>query len=112
MAYNEELAFRIKEHFTAMKIEEIQQKKMFGGVAFLYKSKMTVGVTNNDLMVRVIEEKMKKIMTMSGVREMDFTKRSMKEFIFVSPVGYDTESQLAYWIELGVEHAKRKLNEC
>ncbi len=111
MALNEELVYRIKEQLDSLNIDHIEMKKMFGGVAFLYKGKMTVGVTNDDLMVRVVGEKMEKVFEMSGVREMDFTKRSMKEFIFVSADGYDSAPLLAYWIELGLEHAKRKLNE-
>jgi hypothetical protein len=40
---------------------------------------------------------------------MDFTKRAMKEFIYVASEGFKTESKLLHWIELGLEHAKRKL---
>jgi hypothetical protein len=40
---------------------------------------------------------------------MDFTKRAMKEFIYVASEGFKTESKLLHWIELGLEHAKSKL---
>ena len=42
-------------------------------------------------------------------RPMNFTKKPMKEFIFVSEMGYASEEQLQYWIELGLEHAIRTL---
>ena len=35
---------------------------MFGGLAFLYKGKMTVGIVKNDLMVRVAADKMDDIL--------------------------------------------------
>jgi len=33
----------------------------------------------------------------------------MKEFVYVSQEGFKTETQLLYWIEFGLEHAKSKL---
>ena len=35
----------------------------------------------------------------------------MKEFVYVSQEGIDTEEQLLNYIELGLEHAKQKLNK-
>jgi len=110
MAYNIELANRVKAAL-ALFPEEFTQKKMFGGVAFLYNGKMTVGAINEDLMVRVKAVKMQEQLQLPEVRPMDFTGTPMKEFIFVSENGYRTEEQLFYWIELGVEHAKSKLKE-
>ncbi|MEO9510690.1 MAG: TfoX/Sxy family protein [Flavobacteriaceae bacterium] len=108
MAYNEEIATRIR-HAVALFPEEFTEKKMFGGVAFLYKGKMTVGPVKNDLMVRVVDTKMDAILRQEHIRPMDFTGKPMKEFIFVSPEGFKTEEQLQNWIELGLEHAKSKL---
>ncbi len=110
MAYNEYLAKRIK---AALEIfpDTFIEKRMFGGLAYLYKGKMTVGVINNDLMVRVIETKISAELAKEFVRPMDFTGKPMKEFIYVSEDGYRTEEQLQCWIELGLEHAKNKLKE-
>ena len=108
MAYNQALSNRIE---AALHIfpEEFTQKKMFGGIAYLHKGKMTVGAINHDLMVRVASEKIEQILRMEHVRPMDFTGKPMKEFIFVSEGGYQTEEQLQHWIALGLEHAKKKL---
>ncbi|WP_420600885.1 TfoX/Sxy family protein [Flagellimonas sp.] len=108
MAYNEELVKRIRNAITIFP-EDFTEKKMFGGVAFLYQGKMTVGPVKNDLMVRVIGSKMDTFLQQEFVRPMDFTGKPMKEFIFVSPEGFKTEEQLQHWIELGLEHAKSKL---
>lgn len=110
MAYNKDLAHRIEAALDIFP-EEFTQKRMFGGVAFLYHGKMTVGAINNDLMVRIIARKMQEHLKNSQVRPMDFTGKPMKEFVFVSESGYKTEEQLQYWIELGLEHAKSKMNE-
>ncbi len=110
MDYNEDLTRRIR---TALKIfpEIFEEKKMFGGLAFLYKGKMTVGPIKARLMVRVRDTKMASELAKPFVAPMDFTGRPMKEFIYVLPEGYQSEEQLHYWITLGLEHAKQKLNE-
>jgi TfoX/Sxy family transcriptional regulator of competence genes len=112
MAFNQLLAKRIRaslQSFPGSITEFITEKAMFGGLAFLYKGKMTVGIVKNDLMVRVVSEKMDAILKKTYVRPMDFTNRPMKEFIFVSPRGFSTEEELQLWIEFGIEHAQEKL---
>jgi len=113
MAYNEQLAKRLRASFELQPQSvrsNISEKKMFGGLAFLYSGKMTVGIVKDNLMVRVISDKMEKTLKSKHVRPMDFTKRPMKEFIYVSQEGISNEEQLLNYIELGLEHAKHKLN--
>ncbi len=108
MAFNEQLANRIREQIKYFS-EEFNEKRMFGGLAFLHQGKMTIGIVKDDLMVRVISDKMEETMQSKYVRPMDFTKRPMKEFVYVSEEGINTEEQLLHFIELGLEHAKSKL---
>lgn len=110
MAFDESLAKRIKAALSIFP-EEFTAKKMFGGMAFLYKGKMTVGIINNRLAVRVVSSKMEELLKSEHVSPMDFTNKPIKEFIFVDADGIPTEESLHYFIELGVEHAKTKLNE-
>ncbi|MBO0323588.1 TfoX/Sxy family protein [Muricauda sp. CAU 1633] len=108
MAYNEEIAKRIQQALLLIP-EDFTEKKMFGGIAFLYHGKMTVGVVKDELMVRVMGNKMESVLQQEYARPMDFTGKPMKEFVFVSPQGFRSEEQLQRWIELGLEHAKTKL---
>lgn len=112
MAYNEQLAKRIQASFDFFPKDvssHIVQKRMFGGLTFLYKNKMTVGIIKEELAVRVLSSKMDEILKNKYVRPMDFTKKPMKEFIYVSKDAYKTEEELQFWIELGLEHAISKL---
>lgn len=90
--------------------ENITGKRMFGGYCNLYKGKMCIGENKERLMVRVIGEKMEDIMKKKYVKPMDFTGKTLKEFIFVSEKGFDTEEKLQYFVELGIEHAISKTN--
>jgi hypothetical protein len=47
MPYNEELASRIREEID--QIPGLEEKKMFGGVGFLVRGNMAVGVHGQDL---------------------------------------------------------------
>ncbi|MBT8273356.1 MAG: TfoX/Sxy family protein [Bacteroidia bacterium] len=108
MAFDPDLAHRIREQLKLFP-EDFTEKKMFGGLSFLYKGKMTVGIIKDELAVRVVASKMNEELEKTTVREMDFTKRPMKEFIYVSQKGCEKESDLLHYIELGLEHAKTKL---
>ncbi len=110
MAFNDQLANRIREQLKFFP-EEFEEKRMFGGVSFLYQGKMTVGIIKEDLAVRIIADKMDVELAKDHVRPMDFTKLSIKEFVYVSQEGIKTETELLNYIELGLEHAKSKLQK-
>ncbi|MEY8020066.1 TfoX/Sxy family protein [Muriicola sp. SD30] len=112
MPFDDVLAERIRIAFHTYPEtlrSDITEKKMFGGLAFLLKGKMTIGIIGDELVVRVVEEKMEDMLTIESVRAMDFTKKPMKEFIFVSQEAFQSEKELQEWIALGIEHARRKL---
>ena len=108
MAFNEQLANRIREQLKFFP-EEFEEKRMFGGLSFLYQGKMTVGIVKEELAVRILSDKIETELGKEHVRLMDFTKRPMKEFVYVSQERIKTETELLHYIELGLEHAKSKL---
>jgi TfoX/Sxy family transcriptional regulator of competence genes len=108
MPFNNQLANRIREQLKFFS-EEFEEKRMFGGITFLYKGKMTIGIVKEDLAVRIVPDKMEAELAKEHVRPMDFTKRPLKEFVYVSQEGIKTETDLLHYIELGLEHAKNKL---
>ena len=62
--------------------------------------KMCVGVIKDNLMARVGPEAYDAALTRKACREMDFTKRPMKGYVFVEPEGWDMDADLEYWIDL------------
>ena len=110
MAYNEAIADRIRLQISMMNGVDFTEKKMFGGLSFMHQGKMAIGVVKDDLAVRVLEDHMDQLLNEPFVRPMDFTKKPMREFIFVEPNGYKTEQQLTRWINFGIEHAHSKAN--
>ena len=106
MAYSELLAQQIRECIVPFQ-ENIVEKKMFGGLCFLYNNKMSVGIVKDELMVRIVSEKYEKILENDSARAMDFNGKVMKDFVFVNENGFQTNENLMEWVDLGIEHATR-----
>jgi len=104
MAYDEKLADRIRQVIKDQ--AAITEKKMFGGLAFLFNGHMCCGVAGNDLMVRVGATAYEASLAEPHVREMDFTGRPMKGMIYVSQAGLNTKKRLTYWVQKGIHHAQ------
>jgi len=102
MAYSELLAKRMRNSLTALDARYVE-KKMFGGLAFMVKKKMCCGIVKDELMVRVVADRYEEALAKLGAREMDFTGRPMKGFVFVSEEGLSTEKSLRDWLKLGIE---------
>ncbi len=103
MAYDEYLAERIKI-VLMQKHVSFFEKRMMGGLTFMVDDKMCVGVVKNNLMARIDPEVYKEALLKKGCREMDFTGRPMKGFVFIDPEGNDTEEELGYWIQLALDY--------
>lgn len=98
MAYDEKLADRIRRALGAD--DDIEERKMFGGLAFLRDGRMFVGITGDDLMVRVGPERYEESLAKPHVRPMDFTGRPMTGYVYVAPAGRRTEPSLRAWVTL------------
>jgi TfoX/Sxy family transcriptional regulator of competence genes len=97
MAYDERLAQRIRSALNDKRL--ITERKMFGGIAFLRKGLMFVGVSDSSLMARVGKENHADSLGRKHVREMDFTGKPMQGYVFVDAEGTKTEAQLRFWLE-------------
>ena len=97
MAYDETLAQRIREALTGD--PAITEKKMFGGIAFLRRGLMFVGISDSSLMARVGKANYADSLNRKHVREMDFTGKPMQGYVFVGVQGIKTDKQLRFWLE-------------
>jgi TfoX/Sxy family transcriptional regulator of competence genes len=97
MAFNEALAERIRQGLARRR--NIEVKKMFGGIGFLLKGNMLVGVWKESLIVRVGPEDGKAALKEPHVREFDITGRSMKGWVLIDPKGIEGDQELSGWIQ-------------
>jgi TfoX/Sxy family transcriptional regulator of competence genes len=104
LAYSEALADRVREHLAEEK--RISEREMFGGLGFMWAGNMVCGVRGEELMVRVGPDLHHDALTRPHTREMDFTGRPMKGFVYVGREGVADDSELGLWVRLGLAHAK------
>lgn len=97
MSYDEGLAERLRETLQSQK--GISEKKMFGGLAFMSRGYMFIGITGNILMARVGPEYYQQALSRPHVRVMDFTGKPMKGYVFVDPPGFESDSDLSNWVQ-------------
>jgi TfoX/Sxy family transcriptional regulator of competence genes len=103
MAYDEGLAERIRESLD--ETANVNEKKMFGGLAFMLRGNMCVGVVGEELMVRVGPDAYADALAQPHAREMDFTGKPMKGLVYVAAPGVEADEDLDAWIGRGVAFA-------
>lgn len=101
MAYDEALAARIREVLDAR--DDVVEKRMFGGVAFMVAGKMAVGVIGERLMVRVGADASAEALARPHTLPMDFTGRPMPGMVYVLCEGLRTRAMLSQWIQRGID---------
>lgn len=105
MAYDEGLADRIRELLAAE--HGIEEKRMFGGLAFLINGNMSVAASGRGgLMVRVPHDQTEQLLGHDHVEAMVMAGREMRGWLRVSLDGVATERQLRSWVTRGVECAR------
>ena len=83
MAYDEALAERMRELLAEM--TDFDERKMFGGLAFMVNTHMACGIVADDLMVRVGKANHDAAIN-TGATEMTFSGRPMRGMVVV-PAG-------------------------
>ena len=104
MAYDQDLAHRIREQLADE--HGVTERAMFGGLAFLLRGNMAVGISNSaELMVRLGADATESALARPHTRLFDMSGRPMKGWILVAPEGIKTKRQLGAWVKRGVEFA-------
>ena len=109
MAYSESLGQQIRA-ILATELpphvfeKEVEEKKMFGGLAFMVRGKMTVTVSSRSkelVMVRIGKEMEKQVLPKNGA-----SVTVMKNRLYHGYVDLDTKGQkeLSYWIGLALSY--------
>ena len=105
MAYDEDLAYRIRELIAAER--GVEEKRMFGGLAFLINGNMSVAASGRGgLMVRVPPDQTQKLLSREHVEPMVMAGRETRGWLRVSVEGVKTKRQLQSWVSRGVEYSR------
>src|ERR1044071_5050384 len=104
MAFNEKLNDRLREAMASF--DNVEEKRMFGGVCYMLNGKMCVGVANDEMMCRIGPHEYEKALERPGCREMVFTGKPMNGYVFVGEEGMKSKKDFDHWINLCVAFNK------
>lgn len=102
MAYDDHLEDRLNTLFSSKGIR-YNSKKMMGGLCYMVNDKMCVGIVKENLMARIGPEAVKRAIKQPGCKQMDFTGRPMKAFVYIEQDAIDMDEDLEYWVDLALE---------
>lgn len=108
MAYSEELANRVRKALA--RIPNVTEKKMFGGIGIMINGKLTLGIGDHGghaMMVRVGKEAFSEGLQKKGVDPTIMRGREIKGYVELTEEALQTEEDLNYWTNLGLEFNKK-----
>jgi TfoX/Sxy family transcriptional regulator of competence genes len=105
MAYDEELAGRIRELVSAR--ADVTEQAMFGGLAFLIGGNMAIAASGQGgLLVRVDPGETETLLAKPHAHPFEMRGREMRGWLRVDAEGADTKRRLEPWVKRGVAYAR------
>lgn len=105
MAYDEELANRIRE--VVQGEPGLTEKRMFGGLAFLINGNMAVSASSQGgLLLRVDPAQTDSLVASPHVRRFEMRGREMDGWLRVSGEAVDDDAEFDRWVRRGVTYAR------
>jgi TfoX/Sxy family transcriptional regulator of competence genes len=105
MAYDEALAGRIRELLEGQ--SRLEEKKMFGGLAFLIGGNMAIAASGQGgVLVRADPAESDELIATTNAEAFEMRGRTMKGWLRVAPKYVRTKPQLANWVGVGTTYAQ------
>jgi TfoX/Sxy family transcriptional regulator of competence genes len=105
VAYDEDLANRIRELLEAE--EDVTEKRMFGGLAFLINGNMSVSASGQGgLLLRVDPAETDELLDGPHAHPFEMRGRAMQGWLRVDADGVRTKRELERWVARGTSYAR------
>lgn len=107
MAYSEKLADRLRVYLAQVPDLQVEEKKMFRGLAFLVNDKMCVNVSGDNLMCRFDPALQSEMENKTGFQTVKMAGRFMKGYGYISEEGFREPDDFKFWVDLALEFNPR-----
>ncbi len=97
MAYNEQLANRIRERFADL--ENVEEKNMMGGYTIMYNGKMCVGIFKEELMCRIDPDTQDELLERGNCGVMEMGGKKMNGYLLVDGNAVKSKKEFDFWID-------------
>lgn len=109
MAYDTRLANRIREYLSSIPGINIEEKKMFSGLAFMVNNIMCVNVSGDNLMCRFDPALTEELAEREGFEPMIMKGKELQGYCYVNPEGFKSKKKFEFWLQQCLhynQHAK------
>jgi hypothetical protein len=100
MPYHLQLADRIRKYLVQFSDLQIEEKKMFGGLAFIINGKMWVNASGENLMCRFDPHLSADITKRKGYIPMIMKGKEYQGYCYVKPEGFKSKKDFEWWLKL------------
>ena len=107
MAYNLQLAQKLRKRLSEISGITVEEKKMFGGLAFMVNGKMCINVSNDGLMCRFHPENQEALSKKKGYQKMIMNGKEYKGFRYVQTEGFRNKKDFDFWVNLCLEYNEK-----
>ncbi|TDH28577.1 TfoX family protein [Segetibacter sp. 3557_3] len=104
MAYNEPFAQRVRQALSPL--PDVEEKRMFGGLAFMVDKKMCVTVGADRMMFRINPVLHEEAVSKPGCSTVSMGGRQYKGYVHVATTNLANEDDFAYWLRLALDYNK------
>lgn len=110
MAYDTSLADRVREYLAGFSELEIEEKEMFGGLAFLVNGKMCANISGQNLMCRFDRALTEELSERAGFVQMMMQGKEYKGYCYIEPQGIKSKKDLEFWIDICLDFNDRAIS--
>ncbi len=103
MSYNTKLEEKIDA--AVNRWQNVEKKKLFGGVCYLLKGNMAFGIHQDFLIVRMDKELGRQSLKDAHVQPFAITGKPMAGWVMVKESGWKSPATLREWIDVGKQFA-------
>ena len=102
MAVNEKLTDRVRE--VLAHIMNVEEKKMFSGIAFMVNQKLCIAVRTDNIMLRIDPAIHDDLVEKPGCSSMIMKGKDLNGYVVVDESVLNTKKQLSYWVQLALDY--------
>ncbi len=108
MAYSEKLAEKIRKSLAGLSVEE---KKMFGHLAFMVNGKMCLNAGSDSMMCRIDPNLHEREVKRDGCHSVVMRGREYKGYIRVGEENLETKRNFGHWVRLALEFNEKLVDQ-
>jgi TfoX/Sxy family transcriptional regulator of competence genes len=97
MPVDEDLRAKVRQRLNGMR--DIEEKRMFGGICFMWRGNLLCGVMGQDLLVRIAKDDYDRFIADEGARPMVMGGRSGRSWILVPKSVVSSVAVMDRWLD-------------